>query len=126
MHWFRSRTSLGVALALFALAIQLVASFGHVHLDRHAPLTAPSVALFQVAADAGASGAPTGDEAPSTGHHHCAICALIHLAGTALAAEPPALPLPIAFGSSPPTPGSEVRSAAPDRGPFAARAPPIA
>jgi hypothetical protein len=115
-------------LALFALAIQLVVSFGHLHLDRKAPLTAPSIALVDkpAVADAGAPSEPAGDETPALGHDFCAICALMHLAGTALAVEPPALPLPIVFDEAQPPLVSEFGSSPPDRRPFAARAPPTA
>jgi hypothetical protein len=33
MHWIRKNNRLGAWAAVFALAIQLVLSFGHVHLD---------------------------------------------------------------------------------------------
>ena len=33
MQWFRSRVKLGSWVALFALALQLALTFGHVHLD---------------------------------------------------------------------------------------------
>jgi hypothetical protein len=39
MDWFRSRSKWGSYLALFALVFQLALTFGHVHLDRAAPIS---------------------------------------------------------------------------------------
>lgn len=85
MTWFRANIRTGAKLALFALAVQIVLSLGHIHLDDiHA---APSGSTIQTV------------EAPSTPdtHHHqqhrvgvaCDICAVMAMAGTALAAAPP-------------------------------------
>jgi hypothetical protein len=128
MHWFRSRASLGGWLALFALAVQLVASFGHVHLDRSAAAAGHLSALAQVHAPMGADApsVPAGDEAPKPAHDYCAVCALIHLAGTAIAAEPASLPLPVASGGSRVDHAVASLSIAQDHTPFAARAPPTA
>src|SRR5438128_3708538 len=93
MSWFRSRARLGAWLALFALTLQLVLTFGHVHLDRAAPLN-PVSAITAAAASAD----PATPAAPDTvADDYCAICALIHLAGSLTPAEAPALPVPIAF-----------------------------
>ena len=40
MRRFRSSSKWGSCLALFALALQLVLTFGHVHFDRRVPLSA--------------------------------------------------------------------------------------
>jgi hypothetical protein len=59
-------------LALFAMALQLIAAFGHIH----ATDTAYSPALSTIT-----SPAPDHDDgAPAT--TDCAICAVMHLAGT--------------------------------------------
>src|SRR5882672_3674544 len=100
MHWFRSRSSSGSWLALFALAVQLAVSFAHVHLDRGAPVAGHSSSvLLRVHAPNGIAAAslPAGDEAPALADDYCAVCALIHLAGSVVAAEAPALPLPATF-----------------------------
>jgi hypothetical protein len=89
MKWFRANIRHGAKLALFALAVQFVLSFGHVHLDQvHAAPAGLSVASLQ---------APPG---PGTDHHQhhpgdpCAICVVMAMAGTALFAAPPVLLLP--------------------------------
>ncbi|MET0971152.1 MAG: DUF2946 domain-containing protein [Tardiphaga sp.] len=93
MTWFRRHIQQGSKLALFALAIQLVLSFGHVHIDaaRAAP-AGPAVVSVQMPADG----------APASSHQHtadfCAICAVMAMAGTAQAATPPVLLLPQASG----------------------------
>ena len=83
MRWVRSKTSAIAWLALFALACQLVLSFGHVHLGK--PNTGTAWADL---ADDG----KTTDHAPTqnppapagTIDEFCAICANISLAGVLL------------------------------------------
>ncbi|WP_371421771.1 DUF2946 family protein [Tardiphaga sp.] len=93
MKWFRTNIRNGAKLALFALAVQLILSFGHVHgATVHA---APLDATIARAASAAAQTPAT----PDTDHHHratdpCAICAVMAMAGTALFATPPVLLLP--------------------------------
>ena len=94
MRWFRSRSRLGAYLALFALAFQLAVSFGHVHLERIAPLAAGASVLAHAppsGADLNAPSNPTGRE--GLADDHCPICTLIHLAGALVPAEMPSLPL---------------------------------
>jgi hypothetical protein len=128
MQWFRSRSSLGSWLALFALTVQLVLSFGHVHLDRGASLAGHSSTLLRVNVSTGVDAAslPAGDQAPALADIDCAICALIHLAGTIVTAQPPRLPLPAVFGRAPPEPVAGLRLTAQHHSPFPARAPPVA
>jgi hypothetical protein len=94
MKWFRANIRHGAKLALFALAVQLILSFGHVHggTVHAAPLDA-TIALS--AGDVAKTPA-----APDNDHHHhraadpCAICAVMAMAGTAVFAVPPVLLLP--------------------------------
>src|ERR1700742_1885430 len=74
MRWFRTHIGLGSRLALFALAVQFVLSFCHVHAGKVAPAS-PYGALATVQApDRGP--APK----PHTGADDlCAICATIGL-----------------------------------------------
>jgi hypothetical protein len=74
-------------LALLALAVQLVASFAHVHAEDFAGLLSPG--LTRVTAT---DGAPSGHSDPD--HLTCDICASVHLAGTLVVPVPPALVLP--------------------------------
>ncbi len=112
MKWFRSNIKHGSRLALLALAIQFVLSFGHHH--GAAALAASSIAMR--AGDAGGTaagktlatrGASLGDPAtasaatpaePAPGQDqdgdHCAVCAIMALAGSVMFAGPPVLLLP--------------------------------
>jgi hypothetical protein len=128
MHWFRSRSSLGAWLALFALTAQLVVSFGHVHLDPNGSTPGHQSALLRSDAPTSADVAslPAGDEAPALADDYCAVCALIHLAGTLVTAEPPALPLPALFGRARTDSTAEFGLTAQSHALFAARAPPLA
>ena len=121
MQWFRSRVKLGSWVALFALALQLAPTFGHVHLDG---LRGGSSARIEASAGAPA---PTGNDGPNAADDYCALCALTHLAGTLLPASPVVLPLPPAFTPSRcPEPGLCFVLPARRSASFAARAPPLA
>jgi hypothetical protein len=86
MGWVRNRRRFGGWLALFALALQLALSFGHIHPEDFAAANPAGVA----AAHSGSvPSAPVGD------HDDCPICAAIHLAGTLLLPAPPAIPLAV-------------------------------
>ena len=91
MHWIRNHCRLGAWAALFALTIQLVLSFGHIHLEN---LQAPSA----VAAAQSQPGTP--NDGDGTAHHDvCAICAVISLTASSVV---PVVELPPA---PPPPPG---------------------
>jgi hypothetical protein len=101
MGWFRSRSRRGSYLALFALAVQLVLSFGHVHLESGAPVAGHASGLFAVhPANASVTAAvdPAGKEFPALADDHCPICTLIHLAGALVPATAPTLPRLTVFG----------------------------
>src|SRR3954447_10960295 len=127
MNWFRSRSKWGSYLALFALAVQLALTFGHVHLDRAAPISADRSTVTTADASNAAQVKPTH---PTDRHDraddHCAICTLIHLAGALVLAEPPSLPLPDMSVRAPSEPPLAFDFSSPQRTPFAARAPPTA
>src|SRR5258707_9192671 len=95
MRWFRTHIGLGSRLALFALTVQLVLSFGHVHVGKIAPGSSQgSLSLAQ---------APDRDGAPGPKPHNgvddfCAICATVSLlAGSGLPTAPAVAP-PVARG----------------------------
>jgi hypothetical protein len=94
MKWFRSNIRQGSRLALFALALQFVLSFGHFHGVAHAaPAVHPGVALTAV--DAGPNQAPASDrDSDRHANDGCAICAVIAMANAMLFATPPLLRLP--------------------------------
>src|ERR1700757_2067810 len=88
MAWAKTRRRLGGWLALVALALQLAASFGHMHREDFVHGRPGPTVVTQCAAG---GGAPTdGDD----DHLICAICATVHLAGTVLLPAPLAIALP--------------------------------
>jgi hypothetical protein len=107
MKWFRSNIKHGSRLALLALAIQFALSFGHFH-----GATAQAASAIQsdltlsdfanagsvpapVAADQSArQQVPANHDSDRSSNDPCAICAVIALAGSVLAATPPLLLLP--------------------------------
>lgn len=117
MKWVRDHLKAGARLALFALTIQLALSFGHFHAI--AAPTAPSIQSVQQQLPA---------PAPDTGQHPdelCAICVVTALAGTALAAAPPSLPLPQAVELPPHTADTAAFHVHAPRAAFQSRAPPL-
>jgi Protein of unknown function (DUF2946) len=136
MKWIRSNIRHGSRLALFALAIQFVLSFGHFHgVAAQAAPAIQSVATL--------SGSPANDlsapdvvdkaarQQPASGHgtdqqpsDFCAICAVIALANSVLFATPPSLPLPQAIESPHLTAGAEFVQLNAARVAFQPRAPP--
>jgi hypothetical protein len=100
MAWFRSRSRLGSYLALFALAVQLALSFGHVHLEDGAPVAGHASRLLGIHLTNVATAAidPASQEFPALADDDCPICTLIHLASTLAPATAPALPRLAVFG----------------------------
>ena len=88
MKWFRSNIKHGSRLALLALAIQFVLSFGHYH--GASAQAAPSIAQAAIQGHQPASN-PDSDQQPA---EPCAVCAVMALANAALSATPPVLLLP--------------------------------
>jgi hypothetical protein len=86
MGWVRARRGLGGWLALFALALQLALSFGHIHPEDFATAKAGGAGAGQLS---GAAGTPSHTDRDGDGHCDCAICAVMHLAGTLLVPAPP-------------------------------------
>lgn len=115
MKWFRSNIKHGSRLALLALAIQFVLAFGHHH--GAAARAASSVSMrandaggteadktlaardASLSDPANASAAEPAEPASNQDRDsdHCAVCAVITLARTALLTGPPVLLLPKAY-----------------------------
>jgi uncharacterized membrane protein len=124
MNSIRSRIRSGAYLALFALAVQIVISFGHVHWG-HLGLP-PFAALEQTLAATPAAADRIGADHHSAPDDYCALCAGIAL----LATGAPALP-PVLFVPTPVSRVSYSRAFAtstwfPAEPSFEARAPPLA
>lgn len=81
MGWFRTNRGRAAWLALFALACQLVLSFGHVHLGQSSVGIAAQAGVHTVDRTADAPSPP--DKKPGgLAVDFCAICANISLAST--------------------------------------------
>ena len=127
MNWFRSRIRSAAQLALFALALQMIVSFGHMHRDDLGLPPLADTALTSIASTtAPGSQAPAGQQHQPASDDYCPICASIALLASWMPVLPPVLvtpePIrrvraPLASLQSPPTQFSLS---------FQARAPPVA
>jgi hypothetical protein len=111
-------------LALFALAVQVVLSFGHVHLDNLVPASTKSAPAI------GSGKILLSEQAPIRGSGaaldaDCPLCALLQLVATAAPAVAPALPLPASPRSIRLQAAVELASASWPHLLFQARAPPV-
>lgn len=122
MRWFRTMRRFCGSLGLAALALQLVLSFGHIHLDgvhrgSHGTTVASSSARpLQLPARQ-----PADD-----GDNYCAICATIYLAANSFVPQAPQLPVPFVSRPIEHFYRVAVDFIAPRRAPFQSRAPPLA
>jgi hypothetical protein len=96
MRWFRSNRVFGARAALFALIVQLTLAFGHVH-ELYTDDDAAAAVALSSAIDKEQPRAPT-NHLPADAA--CAICATVHLTGSAQVSAPPALPVPFAYGAT--------------------------
>ena len=107
MKWFRSNIRRGSRLALFALVVQFLLSFGHFHASAAQAASAIQFAQAPFAlsdTDGLLAAEAVGQSArqqPAPNHDSdqhssdaCAICAVMGLANTVLFATPPLLLLP--------------------------------
>jgi hypothetical protein len=105
------------------MALQLVLSFGHIHLEKFASASAiPGMA---------ASKAPSSQQNPAQhpaneADGYCAICATIHLASTSFLPDAPLLPVPFASKAIEHFRYFSFNSISPRRAAFQSRAPPVA
>ena len=122
MSWVRVNRRVGAWAALFAFALQIALSFGHVHLPKIAASSA-SAAGFSLA-QSSRDGVP-GPDRHGGANDVCAICATIGLIASSALPEPASLTPPPSSASAWPR---EFDSAAPSfesHFPFQARAPPV-
>jgi hypothetical protein len=121
MSWALSRQRYGACLALAALGLQIVVSFGHVHLDRvvrAAPATAASKSILPPSRQAPAQN-PVDDA-----DGYCAICASIYLVSATFIPQPPQLTVPRSFESIEHIFRAAVAGVEPRHVAFRSRAPP--
>ena len=116
-----SKTS-GLA-ALVAIALQIVLSFGHVHLDgvRHAHPVLTVIGWGGQAAQSLTAPQPGDDD----GDDYCAICASIYLAANSFVPQAPQLPVPLVSKAVEHFDRTVVDFVLPRRAPFQSRAPPL-
>ena len=121
MQWFRAKLKAGARLALFALTVQIVLSFGHVHLGNFAHAV-PCLASASTQSTPSAPTQPPAGDADD----YCAICATIHLTATSFLPQAPQLPMPFATQSVEHFNSVTAVFLEPRRAPFQSRAPPLA
>jgi len=123
MRRVRSWLRLCAWLALFALAFQHVASFEHLHGVKDSEYR--SVQLTgTVPTDVNVPSENANDQTPDN-DDYCAVCALVHLVGAIVVAEPPTLALSASLGATRFTfVPAEFNTIPAFRAPFSARAPP--
>ena len=122
MRWVHNRR-FGSWLALAALVLQIVVSFGHVHLDS-VHRTDPALAIAGSGAQASQLPAPQpGNDADDD---YCAICATIFLAANSFLQPAPQLPVPFVSRPIEHFDRVAVGFIVPRRVPFQSRAPPLA
>jgi hypothetical protein len=119
MAFAGARRRLSAWPALVALAIQLAASFGHMHRE---DFVHGRPGLTIVTQGAGAGAPIDGDD----DHLTCDICATVHLAGTLLLPAPPAIALPADITIGRLTAGEQAATLRIPAPPFHARGPPTA
>ncbi len=137
MRWFRSQGRASAWVALFALLVQLVVSFGHVHLkDLHGDeARAPLPAVSDLAAIPGGEQQAAAVD-PQRGQNEdqdkdhadavCAICILNQMVGTAQTAAPPGIPFALVSRTTEQAFASERITVKPLPSAFRSRAPPAA
>jgi hypothetical protein len=122
MRWLRSWVKESSCVALFAMALQLALSFGHVHLEH--VLASPEHAAAYPTNPSAATLIPS-DELPAGTSDECALCALIALANSLILPISVALPVPAHFEAAQHASARDLSVAQTTLRPFQARAPPL-
>jgi hypothetical protein len=126
MRWVRSNRRFASWLALFAFALQLTSSFGHLHLDARINKAAPSFAAALGISQSAPGGIPDQPIKHTKFADFCAICAVIHMASSSLITAFPSLPLPDSSARERMAVRFDARLIASPRLPSQPRAPPAA
>jgi hypothetical protein len=94
MYWIRRHRRFGSWAALFALTVQLVLSFGHIHLENYQAASPVVAAALQVQ-----PASPTDEDGGPAGHRDfCAICAALNLTSSSVL---PTIALPVSPDDQP-------------------------
>ncbi len=125
MSWVRTNLRFGSWCALFALAVQLVVLFNHVHCGPAAcwPASQPAIGTIDLGS---ADNATQSKPSTPAAVEYCLFCAVIQLAGNALPAVAPTPPISYAFSLGQPWTDRSVALTATPHQIFQARAPPLA
>ena len=127
LGWFRSNNGTGVWLAFFALACQLVLTFGHGHFVRTAAISAALASTANPAVDGTtAPAAPAQPAQSGLAQDFCTVCNNIGLANTLIVPAPSDLVSPVSMDSGPRREPAAVERASQHRFQFSARGPPCA
>jgi hypothetical protein len=105
------------------MALQLVLSFGHVHLEK---LASDSASTSMAAAKASSRQQKPSQHPTNAADDYCAICATIHLASSSFLPDAPFLPVPFASQTIKHFDNFNFTSISPQRAAFQSRAPPVA
>ena len=93
MRWFRTNRKFGGRLALFALAVQFVLFFGHIHPeDIYGPISAASSSVSTVVSLASKAQSVTSDHRVQLTDDYCAICATTVSLSNSFVSTAPQLP----------------------------------
>jgi hypothetical protein len=123
MGWIQRHRRHGALLALAALVLQIVLSFGHVHLHGLAQ-SAPAAITHPIALADKNSQTPA--PIPLENDDYCAVCASIFFASSAFAPPLPQLPVPSTFQRVEHSFHAARLFANPPQLAFRSRAPPVA
>jgi hypothetical protein len=132
MRWFRSHRDRITWLACFALACQLVLSFGHVHLgkDVHLRKVGDATGIWSVAAGNGTAGenpaSPSNKNPAGLADDYCAVCRNISLASALVIPIALAIEAPFSVLQSLPWPVAQAEPTRCEHSCFQARGPPQA
>src|SRR5262249_61244053 len=89
MHWIRKNSRFASWAAVFALAIQLALSFGHIHLEDFQGPSSVTARSSQTQPN------PSDDNDRGSGHDFCAICAALNLTSSSLLPAAAVLATPV-------------------------------
>jgi hypothetical protein len=105
------------------MALQLVLSFGHIHLEK---LANPSAIESVATAGAASSRQRPAQHPANEADHYCAICAAVHLTSSSLLPDAPQLPVPLGSQAIAHSRHCNFTFISPQRAAFQSRAPPLA
>lgn len=108
---------LGARLALFAVAVLLTLSFGHMHAEDFFPETAQAAAHHE--------GAPATPQPVPPTHDDCAICVTMGMTASSVLPPPVPLAVPLAYSFVAFAPIVAQAVAAAPQPPFQSRGPPL-